>query len=70
MLRRVAPVRADVSEELIATVIRAIKFVELGTTLAVTSSRRTLRRNTTANVVPTSPILVTLMIAVLRFFET
>jgi hypothetical protein len=49
---------------------------ELGTTLAVTSNRRTLRRNTattwyffavcvdflvTASVVPSSPILVTLM---------
>jgi hypothetical protein len=46
MLRRVAPVRTDVSEELIASFIRVTRIGELGTTLAVTSNRRTLRRNT------------------------
>jgi hypothetical protein len=45
MLRRVAVVRADVSEELIASFIRVTRTGELGTTLAVTSNRRTLRRN-------------------------
>jgi hypothetical protein len=46
MLRRVAFVRTDVSEELSASFIRVTKIGELGTTLAVTSNRRTLRRNT------------------------
>jgi hypothetical protein len=44
-LRRVAPGRTDVSEELGASFIRVTRIGELGTTLAVTSSRRTLRRN-------------------------
>jgi hypothetical protein len=74
MLRRVVLVRTDVSEELSASIIRVTRFGELGTTLAVTSNRRTLRRNTrcnvrrllvTANVVPSSPILVTLMMEAL-----
>jgi hypothetical protein len=39
MLRRVALVGADVSEELSASVIRATRIGELGTTLAVTSNR-------------------------------
>jgi hypothetical protein len=46
MLRRVALVRADVSEELSAFFIRVTRIGELGTTLAVTSNRRTLQRNT------------------------
>jgi hypothetical protein len=45
MLRRVALVRTDVSEELSASFIRVTKMGELGATLAVTSNRRTLRRN-------------------------
>jgi hypothetical protein len=45
MLRRVALVRTDVSEELSASFIRVTRIGELGT-LAVTSNRRTLRRNT------------------------
>jgi hypothetical protein len=64
----VAPVRTDVSEELSASFIRVTRIGELGTMLAVTSNRRTLRRNTsmrqllvTASLVPSSPILVTLM---------
>jgi hypothetical protein len=71
MLRPVALV-IDVSEELSASFIRVTGIGELGTTLAVTSNRRTLRRNTkqflrsvrrllvTGSVVPSSPILVTL----------
>jgi hypothetical protein len=43
MLRRLAPVRTDVSEELSTSVIRVARIVELGKTLAVTSNRRTLR---------------------------
>jgi hypothetical protein len=38
MLRRVALVRTDVSEELIASFIRMTRIGELGTTLAVTSN--------------------------------
>jgi hypothetical protein len=45
MLCRVALVRTDVSEELSVSFIRVIRISELGTT-AVTSNRRTLRRNT------------------------
>jgi hypothetical protein len=58
MLRRVVLVKTDVSGELSAS-IRVTRIGELGTMLAVTSNRRTLRRNT--NVVPSSPSLVTLM---------
>jgi hypothetical protein len=46
MLYRVALVGTDVSEELSASYIKVTRISELGTTLAVTSSRRTLRRNT------------------------
>jgi hypothetical protein len=46
MLRRVALVRTDVSEEHSASFIRATRIADLGTTLAVTSNRRTLRRTT------------------------
>jgi hypothetical protein len=46
MLRHVALVRTDVSEELGASIIRVTKMNELGT-LAVTSNRSTLRGNTT-----------------------
>jgi hypothetical protein len=59
MFRRVTILRIGVSQELSASIIRVTRIAELGT-LAVTSNRRTLRRNT-ANVVPSSPILVTLM---------
>jgi hypothetical protein len=45
MLRRVALVRTDVSDELSAFFIRATRIGELETTLAVTSNRRTLLRN-------------------------
>jgi hypothetical protein len=44
MLRHVALVRTDVSEELSASFIR-VTISELGTTVAVTSNRRTLQRN-------------------------
>jgi hypothetical protein len=40
-LRRVALVRTDVSQELSASFIRVTRIGELGTTLAVTSNRRT-----------------------------
>jgi hypothetical protein len=76
MLRRVALVRTDVAEELGASYIRVTRISELGTTLAVTSNRRTLvflhsvrRLLVTASVVPSSLILVTLMKEALRSSE-
>jgi hypothetical protein len=56
MLRRVALVRTDVSEELSASFIKVIRISELGTTLAVTHAAKKYQV-----VVPSSPILVTLM---------
>jgi hypothetical protein len=61
MLRRVALVRPDVSEELCASIIRVTRIGELGT-LAVTIL--------TANVVHSSPILVTLMMEAQSSSET
>jgi hypothetical protein len=54
----VALVRTDVSEELIASFIRVTRIGELGTTLV------------TASVVPSSPILVTLIKEALSSSET
>jgi hypothetical protein len=57
MLRRVAFVRTDVLEKSRASIIRVTRIGELGTTLALTSNRRTLRRLlVTTNVVPITPI--------------
>jgi xanthine/uracil permease len=58
MLRRVALVGTDVSEELNASFISVKRIGEIGTTLTVTS------------VVPISPILVTLMMEALGCSET
>jgi hypothetical protein len=46
MLRRVAVVRTDFSEEPSASFISVTRIGELGTTLAATSNLQTLRRNT------------------------
>jgi hypothetical protein len=66
--------RTDVSEELSASIIRVTRINELGTTLAATSNQCTLQRNiellVTANIVPSSPILVTLMMDALNSSET
>jgi hypothetical protein len=83
MWRRVVLIRAHVSEEGIASIIRLNRIGALGTTLAVTSNRRALRRNShivflrsvrrllvTANVVTSSTILVTLMKGALGSSET
>jgi hypothetical protein len=73
MLRRVALERTEVSEEPGASSIRVTTIGELGTTPAVTSNRRTLRRNTlvvAASVVPSSLILVTPMKEQLGSSET
>jgi hypothetical protein len=58
MLRRVALIRTDVSEELSSSSIRVTRIGELGTMLV------------TASVVPSSPILVTLMKEGLSSSET
>jgi hypothetical protein len=50
ILRRVAVVRTDVSEELNTSFIRVPRIDELGTTLAVTSNRCTLQRTTRRNI--------------------
>jgi hypothetical protein len=77
MLCLVALVRTDVSEELSASIIRMTRIGELGM-LAITSNRRRLRfvflhsvhrLLVTANV-PSSPILVTLMMEALSSSET
>jgi hypothetical protein len=73
MLRRVALEGTDVSEGLGASIIRVKRIGELGTTLALTRKRHTLRRNNmpvTANVDPSSSILVTLMMEALSSSET
>jgi hypothetical protein len=86
ILRRVTLVRTDIWEECSAFTIKVTRITELATTLAVTSNRRTLRRNTLCSIivrvsshralvvviakVPSSPILVTLMTEALYFSET
>jgi hypothetical protein len=64
MLRRVALVRTDVTEDLSASFIRVTRIGELGTTLAVTNNR-VHPLLVTASVVPSSPILFTLIMEVL-----
>jgi hypothetical protein len=73
MLRCVALVSTDVSEERIASIICGTRIGELGRTFSVTSNRRTLRSNrllVTDNVVPSSPNVATLMMEAIRFSET
>jgi hypothetical protein len=77
MLRRVALLRIDVSAELSPSIIRVTRIGEVGTTLAVTSNRSTLvflcsvrQLLVTANIFPSSPILVSLMMEALRSSET
>jgi hypothetical protein len=78
MLRRVALVRTDVSEECSSSIITVTRIGYVGTTLAVTSKRRKLRIISMqrdwllviANVFPTSTILVTLIMEALRSSET
>jgi hypothetical protein len=70
MLRRVALVRTDVSEELGASFIRVTRIGELGTNLAVTSNRRSVRQLLVTASVPSSPILVTPMKEALSSSET
>jgi hypothetical protein len=58
MLGRVALIITDVSEELSASFIRMTRIGELRTALFLRSVRRLL---VTASIVPSSPILVTLI---------
>jgi hypothetical protein len=73
MSHRVALVRTDVSEVRSASNTRVARIGEPGT-LAVSWNRRMLRRMlrclVTANVVPSSPILATLMMEAKRSSET
>jgi hypothetical protein len=73
MLRRVALVRTDVSEELSAS-IRVTRIGELGTALAVTSNRRTrvvvIQLIVSAYALPSTLIISTLIMAAIRFSET
>jgi hypothetical protein len=69
MLCRVALVRTDVSENRIVYIISVTGLVELGTTLAV-FLRSVLRLLLTANVVPSSTSLVTLIMEAIRSPET
>jgi hypothetical protein len=55
LLRRVALVRTDVSEELSAFFIWVTRISELGTTLSATSNRLTLRRKVGVNTIDVSP---------------
>jgi hypothetical protein len=52
MICHVALVRTDVSEEHIAPIIRVTRIGELGTTIAVTSNRRSVRRLLVTAIVP------------------
>jgi N12 class adenine-specific DNA methylase len=71
MIHLVAFVRTEVSKERIASIIRVRRIGKLAKTLVITSNRNTqLQLLVTANVFPTSPILVTLMIQVTRSCET
>jgi hypothetical protein len=65
----VALIGTAVLKEYIASIIRVASISELGTMLAVFLCS-TLQLLVTANIVPSSPILVTLMIEVIRSSET
>jgi hypothetical protein len=67
MLYHVVLVRTDFSEELIVSIIRVIRVGELGTNLAVNINRSSVY---TANVVPSSPVLVALMMEAIHSSET
>jgi hypothetical protein len=69
MLHCVALVRTDIWEECIVSIIRMTKIGEIGTSLAVTSNRNTLRKLVTANVFLSSPILVNLLMEAISSSE-
>jgi hypothetical protein len=63
----VALVRTDVSEEHIASIIRVESISMLGTMLAM---KRAVSLLVAANVVPSSPILVTLKMEAIQSYKT
>jgi hypothetical protein len=69
MLRRVALVRTDVSDELSPSFIRVTRIGELNE-VSLVFLRRVRRLLVTATVVPSSPILATLMKEALSSSET
>jgi hypothetical protein len=69
MLCHLAHVTTDISEECIASMIRPKRIGYLGTTLAVTSNQSMLQLLVTANVLPSLPILFTLMMEAIRSSE-
>jgi hypothetical protein len=70
MLHGVALVRTNASEKCIASIIRMKGISELETTLAMTSNSSVLQLLITANTVPRSPSLLTLMMEGLSSSET
>jgi hypothetical protein len=71
MLRSVALVRFDVSEERITSIIRVNRIRKLGKTLAISSNgNRLLQLLVTSNAVPSFRILFTVMMEVLSSSET
>jgi thiazole synthase ThiGH ThiG subunit len=70
MLRPVTLVQTDVSEELSPSFIKVTRKGEVETTLDVTSNRSVRRLLVTTSVVPSSPILVTVMKEALSSAET
>jgi hypothetical protein len=70
MLRHVALVRTDVSEEPSASFIRVTRIGELGTRLDLVFLRSVRRLLVAASVVPSSAILVTMMKEALGSSET
>jgi hypothetical protein len=77
MLRNVALIRTEVSEEPFISIISVTRIGEVRKTLDVSSNRSTLvtlpnvlQFLVTANFIPSSPILVTLMMETIRAFVT
>jgi hypothetical protein len=75
MLRLVALVRTDVSEELSISIIKVTRICEIGTTLVIIYQLthvflRSVRRLLVTANVPSSPILATPMMEVLSSSET
>jgi hypothetical protein len=69
-LRLVALVGTDVSEERIASIIRVTRIGELGTMLAVTNNKARYEDILVPANVPSSPILITLMMEAIRSSAT
>jgi hypothetical protein len=74
MLRRVVLEITDILEDGVASLIRVTRIGELGTSLDLISNivflHRLLRLLVTANVIPSAPIFVTLMMGAILSSET